>query len=118
MLYGTGFVTVGATTFIPTQIADFFSFTLTQSTTISLLGYLANTSSGAQQKVVRIKMGPAGGYTVTWPHNASPTSASPTVQWAGGVAPVMTATANAVDEYYLTSLDGITWTGRAAQNVS
>lgn len=56
--------------------------------------------------------------TVTWPHNASPTTTSPKVIWAGGTAPTMTATANAIDVYYLETLDGATWYGRAAQNMS
>lgn len=118
-LYGTGFVTVAATTQVPTQIGDVFFFTIgSVNVTVSLIGYLSGCSAGPQRKTIIIKQNSAGSKTVTWPHNASPTLALPTVLWAGGTPPTMTAAANAVDVYDLETLDGITWYGRATQNVS
>jgi hypothetical protein len=40
------------------------------------------------------------------------------VKWAGGTAPTMTAAASSVDIYDLETVDGVTWYGRATQNVS
>ena len=59
-----------------------------------------------------------GPFTVTWQHNASPSVTAPTILWAGGTAPTMTATASAVDVYKLETPDGITWYGQAIQHVS
>lgn len=102
---------------LPTQQADFFSFTLSASITISLTA--GNPAvAGPQRKTIIIKQAAAGNFTVTWPHAGSPTTSSPTVLWPGGTAPTMTATANAVDMYELSTYDGATWIGRATQNVS
>lgn len=46
-----------------------------------------------------------GGRTITWP----------TVKWAGGVAPVISTAANAIDIYTFFTMDGgTTWFGNQA----
>jgi hypothetical protein len=98
---------------------DFFSSTLTGSITVNLNPGGAATLGAAQRKTLIIKQAAAGGpFTVTWPHTGSPTTSAPTVNWAGGTAPTMTATASAVDVYKLETYDGATWYGQAIQNVS
>jgi hypothetical protein len=98
---------------------DFFSATLAASITVNLNPSAAATIAAPQRKTIIIKQAAAGGpYTVTWPHTGSPTTSAPTVNWAGGTAPTMTATANAVDVYKLETYDGATWYGTASQNVS
>lgn len=103
---------------VPTQAGDFFSFQLANNVTLNLVGYLTNAQQGPQRKTIVIKQAGAGSKTVTWQHNVSPTISSPTVLWAGGTPPTMTAAANAIDVYDLETVDGITWYGRATQNVS
>lgn len=101
-----------------TQWGDFFSATLSANITISIGGGTAGLA-GPQRKTIIIKQAAAGGpFTVTWPHAGSPTTSSPTVLWAGGTAPTMTSTANAVDVYKLETVNGATWYGQAIQNVS
>jgi hypothetical protein len=98
---------------------DFFSATLTQSITVSLNPGGASTFSSAQRKTVIIKQAAAGGpFTVAWPHTGSPSTTSPTVNWAGGTPPTMSTGASAVDVYELVTYDGATWYGQAIQNVS
>jgi hypothetical protein len=98
---------------------DFFSYTLTGNTTISINPGGAACIPAPQRKTIILKQAAAGGpYTVTWPHTGSPTISSPTVNWAGGTAPTMTATASATDVYELVTYDGATWIGSAKQNVS
>jgi hypothetical protein len=100
---------------MPLGQGDFLACTLNQSITVAF----QNTTAGPQRKTIVITQAASGGpYTVTWPHNASPTTTNPKVKWAGGTAPVMTATANAVDVYKLETIDGATWYGQAIQNVS
>ena len=49
-----------------------------------------------------------GGRTVTWPS---------TVDWPGAVAPTLTSTANRVDKFIFTAIDGSNWLGsNAGQN--
>lgn len=113
LIYGTS--TLFTNGGMPLGQGDFLSCTLTQNMTVSF----QNTTAGPQRKTIVITQAAAGGpFTVTWPHNASPTTTAPKVTWAGGTAPVMTATAGATDVYYLETIDGATWYGRAAQNVS
>jgi hypothetical protein len=98
---------------------DFFSSTLTGNITINLNPGGAACLGAAQRKTIIIKQAASGGpFTVTWPHTGSPTTSAPTVNWAGGTAPTMTATASAVDVYKLETYDGATWYGQAIQNVS
>ena len=97
---------------------DFFQSQLTQSITLNLASN-GPCYNAAQRKTVIIQQAASGGpYTVTWPHAGSPTTTSPTVNWAGGTPPVMSAGASAVDVYYLDTYDGATWYGWASQNVS
>lgn len=115
VLYGQAFQSSGELAF---SAGDFFYFVLAANTTIAPAGF-ANTASGPQRKTILIQQAASGGpFTVTWPHPGSGTNASPKVVWAAGSAPTMTATANALDMYELSSIDGATWIGRATQNVS
>lgn len=78
---------------------------MTENTTFTL----SNPSPTGKlcQIVIRIKQAGAGSLTVTWPA---------TVTWGGGSAPVMTATADAIDKYTLATDDeGTTWFGEFAQ---
>lgn len=115
-------VSSGAGGNVATQISDFSTLTLAASITINLNPVafnLGKTNGIAQRVTIVITQAAAGGpFTVTWPHTGSPTTSSPTVKWAGGTAPTMTAAANSVDVYDLETADGITWYGRATQNVS
>jgi hypothetical protein len=95
---------------------DFFKETLSANATISWGGQ--NPQQGPQRKTIILTQAAGAVYTVTWPHQASPTAANPTVLWAGGTPPTMTRTKNAVDVYYLETYDGVTWYGLANQNVS
>jgi hypothetical protein len=107
------------TLYVRAPSADVFQATLTGNVTISLNDPFANSgnSLGLPQRVVIIltQAGAGGPYTVTWPHPGSPTIASPTVLWPGGVAPTMSAGAGAVDRYVLDTPDGIRWYGTASQ---
>ena len=60
---------------------------------------------------LKIRQSGGGPYTVTYPVN---------VQWAGGIAPTMTATGGAVDRYvFVTDDNGVTWNGAVmGQNFS
>jgi hypothetical protein len=96
---------------------DYFSVSLTRNATIILNS--DGGLGGPQRKIIIIQQGSAGGFTVSWPsNNSGPTLASPTIRWAAGTAPTMTAAANAYDKYSLDTLDGITWFGSAVQNAS
>lgn len=105
-----------------TTTGDVFTHTLASNITANLTStyYDGTKTRGVPQRVtVIIKQAAAGGpYTVTWPKPGSPTTSAPAVYWAGGTAPVMTATAGATDIYELVTYDGVRWYGRATQNVS
>ena len=86
------------------------------SVTISLTPSAEATNVQPQRKTIVITQAAAGGpYTVTWPSTGLPSNTSPTVQWAGGVAPVISAAAGATDVYLLETLNGKTWYGAARQ---
>lgn len=87
--------------------------TLSASMTVAF----QNNRGGAQRKTVFIKQNATTAYTVTWPKNSTPTLASPTILWAGGTAPTMTATLGRTDMYEFTTADGLTWFGKATQNM-
>lgn len=111
----------GSTGALMSASGDVFSTVLSANITVSLNPATGNQNSvtlaGPQRKSILIQQAAAGGpYTVTWPVNASPTISSPTVVWPGGVAPVMSTAASAVDHYELVTLDGITWYGTAYQS--
>lgn len=103
----------------PTCLADVFTWTLSANLTANLTSTFFNSTKtlGAAQRVtIIIKQAAAGGpYTVTWPVSGTPTTALPTIQWAGGTVPVMSTAANAVDVYDLETADGATWYGVARQ---
>ena len=113
-LYSSCFFNTNGDLFVAS--GDFFRVTLTQNITVN---FNASTNVGAPRRITLIIIQAAGGgFTVTWPHTGSPTTGAPTVNWAGGTAPTMTATANAVDVYKLETINGATWYGQALQNVS
>lgn len=102
---------------------DYFKFQLTANITVNLApnpggGVPGGGFAGPRHVVIVIQQAAAGSKTVAWPHPGSPSVATPTVFWAGGVAPVMTAGANAFDIYELTTYDGVTYFGRFTQNLS
>ncbi len=114
-----GQATFGVTGKVYSSLGDFFGpLVLNQNMTITLTPDGQSCLAGPQRKVIVIKQAAAGGpFTVAWPSTGSPTLAAPTVKWAGG-APTMSAGANAIDWYDLVTTDGITWYGRATQNVT
>jgi hypothetical protein len=100
------------------DVGDFFQQTLSVNITVNLVAG-GSAYNAAQRKTVLIRQASVGGpFTVTWPHNGAPTTAAPTVNWAGGTAPTMSAGAGALDVYELVTYDGATWIGKATQNVS
>lgn len=110
---------ISGTCYPPSNYGDFFAVTLAGNTTMAL-NYSGGQQAGPQRKTFVISQ-PASGttnYTVTWPHTGSPALTSPTVLWAGGSAPVQSTGAGKKDMYELSTLDGVTWIGRATQNVS
>lgn len=97
---------------------DFFQITLASSLTLSLIGG-GSALGTAQRKTLFIYQPASGGpYTMTFPHNGSPTTANPTINWAGGTAPTLSTAANALDVIELVTYDGSVWLGKAYLNVS
>ena len=82
-----------------------FSHTLTENTTFTFSNpATSGKSSGFALKIVQDAS--ASGFTVTWPS---------AVDWAGGTAPTLTSTANAVDQFVFYTHDGgTTWYGFVA----
>jgi len=82
-----------------------FSHTLTENTTFTFSNPSASgKSSGFALKIVQDAS--ASGFTVTWPS---------AVDWPGGTAPILTSTANAVDQFVFYTHDGgTTWYGFVA----
>jgi hypothetical protein len=120
VLYAPAYLS-GATGKINDMCGDFFAATLSADITVGLGAQGTKGSApGPQRKTVILTQAASGTgpFTVTWPHNTSPTPLLPTVKWAGGTAPVMSTGARAVDVYDLKTLDGATWYGTATQNVS
>jgi hypothetical protein len=98
---------------------DFLAATLSADITVDLTPGSAPVVAGPQRKTFILTQAASGGpYTVTWPHPGSPSITSPAVLWPGGAAPVMSAGAGAVDVYDLQTIDGVSWYGTAAQDVS
>lgn len=103
-------------TFQPLSSGEAFALTLAGNTTLALSASSTPCIAGPQRKIFVITQAAAGGpFTVTWPKPGSPTLAAPAVYWPAGTAPTMTATANAVDVYTLTTIDGVRWYGTASQ---
>ncbi|HEV2373310.1 MAG TPA: glycosyl hydrolase family 28-related protein [Streptosporangiaceae bacterium] len=112
-------VTAGRPVIYPTNIfdsstgdlfdgfGDFFATVLTGDMSVAP-GQGGGSVKGPQRKNIIITQAASGGFTVTWP---------PSVKWPGATAPVMTSRANAVDMYELFTMDGLTWYGRATQDL-
>lgn len=95
-----GSAAVGAAETIDLANGNIHRLILDENLTITLTGTTA--SVGCSVTVILVQDAGAGN-TVTWPV---------AVKWAGGVAPVITATANAVDVITLLTADnGTTWYG-------
>lgn len=91
----------GATQTLPdVTTATMHNITLTANTTVTLPAPGAGKSF-----TVRLTQDATGGRTVAW---ATPSGA---IRWPGGTAPVITATANAVDVVSFACIDGTNWLG-------
>jgi hypothetical protein len=110
LIYGTSILFQNGG--MPLGQGDFLPCTLNQNMTVAF----QNTTAGPQRKTIVITQAASGGpYTVTWPANGSPTTTSPNIIWPGGMAPQMSSAPGAVDAYFLETMDGATWYGRAMQ---
>ena len=85
----------GATPTVLLSVGGSFSLTLSDNTTVTFADAPATGSSGFSLKVKQDASG--SGYTVTWPAS---------VQWPGGTAPDLTATADKSDVFVFTTDDG------------
>ena len=91
----------GATT-VNMANGNVHKLTLTGAVTLTFSG--ATNGSGCSMTLY-IAQDATGGRTITWP----------TVKWAGGVAPVISTAANAIDIYTFFTMDGgTTWFGNQA----
>jgi hypothetical protein len=88
-------VLTGATPSVSLSTGGSFSLVLSENTTISFADAPATGSSGFSLKVKQDVSG--SGFTVTWPAS---------VQWPGGTAPELTATADRSDVFVFTTDDG------------
>ena len=88
-------VLTGATPSVSLSSGGSFSLVLSENTTISFADAPATGSSGFSLKVKQDVSG--SGFTVTWPAS---------VQWPGGTAPELTATADRSDVFVFTTDDG------------
>ena len=88
-------VLTGATPSVSLSAGGSFSLVLSENTTISFADAPATGSSGLSLKVKQDVSG--SGFTVTWPAS---------VQWPGGAAPALTATADKSDVFVFTTDDG------------
>lgn len=105
---------------LATYSGDFFDLgTLANNVTVQFFIGIGNLNfTGGQPQRIRVKATQAasgGPYTIVWPSSGSPSTTSPNVLWPGGVTPVMTTTASAVDYYMFETVDGATWFGYAVQ---
>ena len=88
-------VLTGGTPTVSLSAGGSFSLVLSENTTISFADAPATGTSGFSLKVKQDIAG--SGFTVTWPAS---------VQWPGGAAPVLTATADRSDVFVFTTDDG------------
>ena len=85
----------GATPTVSLSAGGSFSLTLSANTTLTFADAPATGSAGFSLKIKQDASG--SGYTVTWPAS---------VQWPGGTAPELTATADKSDVFVFTTDDG------------
>ena len=85
----------GATPTVSLNGGGSFSLTLSANTTVTFSDAPATGSAGFSLKIKQDASG--SGYTVTWPGS---------VQWPGGTAPELTATADKSDVFVFTTDDG------------
>jgi hypothetical protein len=91
--------TSGATQTIPAPTAAGISdITLTASCTLTF-----PTAIAGQSFTLILRQGGSGSYTITWPVTV--------VKWAGGTAPTLTTTVEAVDILGFFTSDGTNWFG-------
>jgi hypothetical protein len=123
VLYGPGFID-GTSGTLYAGNGDFFQATLGGSSATVTLSWGGQTPQAGPQRKTIILSQPSTGtntnYAVGWPKvtTGSPTPSNPTVLWASGKTPGMSAGPGATDVYFLETYDGATWYGRASQNVS
>ena len=92
-------------TTVDCEAGNTFMHTLTENTTFTFSNPPAS-GTGFTMSIEIIQDASASGYTVTWPTS---------VDWSGGLAPTLTATASAVDVFVFTTRDGgTTWYGFTA----
>lgn len=85
----------GATPTVSLSAGGSFSLTLSANTTLTFADAPATGSAGFSLKIKQDASG--SGFTVTWPGS---------VQWPGGTAPELTATADKSDVFVFTTDDG------------
>lgn len=83
------------------SVANTHDITLTQNSALTI----SNPAAGQETTLyLTVRQNATGGWTFAWPAS---------VLWVGGTAPTVTATANAVDRFVLTTYDdGATYFGR------
>jgi len=90
------------TTTVDTSTGTIFTHTLTEVTEFAFSNPPAS-GTGYEMTIEVVQDSGANNYAVTWPA---------TVTWAGGTAPTLTATANAVDVLtFYTTTAGASWRG-------
>lgn len=95
--------TSGSTPSIDLANGNVHDVTLTANATFTFTGSASSVACGF---TLILRQDGSGSHTVTWPAS---------VDWPGGSAPTITATANGVDVYtFLTVDNGTTWLGFTA----
>lgn len=97
----------GATEEVDFNDGLFHDLTLDANCTISFAN--EPDDSTVVEAYIKLTQDGTGSRTVTWPSN---------VDWAGGSAPTLTITANAVDLIKLVKYPGDNWIGSSQLNVS
>jgi hypothetical protein len=93
--------TVSGTTSLNLTTGNVFVRTITGNTTFTFTNPPSSGNAGSLTLI--LKQNAVGGHAVTWPVS---------VEWAGGTAPVLTTTPNAVDVLTFATVDGgATWYG-------
>jgi hypothetical protein len=100
--------------YFPTAFGDIFFTTLDGSDATFALNYSGigngDTLAGPQRKVMFIRQPGSGGpYTLNFVVAGSATNAAPTINWPGGVAPVLSTVAGGTDVIEALTFDGATW---------
>lgn len=94
----------GGTLPIDLSLSDFYYHTLTADVTTVSFSNIAISNGTVRTVIIEVKQdASASGYTIAWPSS---------IDWAGGSAPTLTSTANAIDMFVLYTRDnGTNWYG-------